>query len=61
MFYKISENVKAKMYFAHVNEDEIIYSYQDFATCFFIVQTGSLELTGEDHHKKKILKPNDGI
>jgi hypothetical protein len=48
------------MYYVEVEEGNVIYSYSDLGTCFFIVEKGKLELISEDRSKKRTLKPLDG-
>lgn len=48
------------MFYCHVKEGKIIYSYHDFGTCFFIVEKGSLDMVSVDQERRKVLKANDG-
>lgn len=41
------------MYYTEVKVGTVIYTYEDYGTCFFIVERGKLELRGDEKSKKK--------
>lgn len=49
------------MYYAQLREGQVLYSFDDTGTCFFIVDKGRLELTTDDRSNRKTLRPLDGI
>ena len=60
-FVSHRENIKEHMFYCRVPEGKKVYSFHDFGTCFFIVETGSLEMISSERNKEKILKNYDGF
>ena len=46
------ESIRDRMFMCEVGEDVNVFSENDDGTCFFIVETGSLELRIEDALKR---------
>jgi hypothetical protein len=49
------------MYYAELREGQLLYSFEDYGACFFIVDKGRLEITTDDRSHRKTLRPLDGI
>ena len=48
------------MFHCKVKENEILFTYQDNGTCFFIIDKGRMEIKSAGQDKIHILRNNDG-
>ena len=64
IFYNLSqaelENVKDSMFYAMVDQGQVIFEKDQVGSCFFIIEKGSVEII-VDGVVKKELKPLDGF
>lgn len=54
------DNVKEHMFWAEMAENTEIFRQGTIGTCFYIIQTGSVEIKS-DEEITKILKANEGF